>query len=82
MRVDDKTYVANIFMEQDTTVHDPLVTVDGPLSLNPGATGCWTVKTFILHPYADFSLEVVGTISSYIELCSAHYTGHGKAFRI
>lgn len=54
------------------------MTVVGPASLNPGATGTWTVKTFIHHPHTDLSVDIYGTSSSAVTPCSAFYLGHGK----
>lgn len=61
-----------------STPTDPLVTVVGPASLNPGATGTWTVKTFIHHPHTDLSVDIYGTSPSAVTPCSAFYLGHGK----
>ncbi|XP_062617688.1 uncharacterized protein LOC134279333 [Saccostrea cucullata] len=60
---------------------DPLITVDGPSSLNPGVVGTWTVKTFVLHPHADLSVEIFGTMPSSVDLCSASYVGQGDAYK-
>lgn len=54
------------------------MTVVGPASLNPGATGTWTVKTFIHHPHTDLSVDIYGTSPSAVTPCSAFYLGHGK----
>ncbi|CAC5402563.1 unnamed protein product [Mytilus coruscus] len=58
----------------------PVIQVSGPTTLAPGQAAIWTITTVLVDGSSLFSLDIYGTETYPIDLCSSHFKEAGSNF--